>query len=74
MNRQARYALLLAATLSLALTGRAHAYLDPGTGSILLQMLIGGVVGGFFVLKMQWARVKSWLSSKSGGAQGEPRE
>lgn len=34
----------------------AHAYLDPGTGSIILQMLLGGFAGALFVLKLYWAR------------------
>lgn len=37
----------------------AHAYLDPGTGSILLQLLLGGVAGGLVILKLYWQRFKS---------------
>lgn len=32
----------------------AHAYLDPGTGSIILQMLLGGVAGIMVVGKLYW--------------------
>lgn len=40
----------------------AHAYLDPGTGSILLQGLIGGVAAGFAVISMNYHRAKAALS------------
>ena len=30
----------------------AHAYLDPGTGSILLQLLLGGVAGFLVIIKL----------------------
>lgn len=43
-------------------TGTSHAYLDPGTGSMLLQGLIAGIAGGIVVLKLYWAKVKSFLS------------
>jgi hypothetical protein len=74
MKKHARYTLALAGVVTLALTGNAHAYLDPGTGSILLQMLIGGVVGGLFIVKMQWARLKAWFASKTGAVQGDSAE
>ncbi len=34
----------------------AHAYLDPGTGSMPVQMLLGGVAGAFMVGKLCWHR------------------
>ena len=36
----------------------AHAYLDPGTGSIILQGLIAGVIGTAAFARMYWARLK----------------
>lgn len=42
----------------LATTTPAHAYLDPGTGSMLLQLLLGGVGGALVVGKLYWARLK----------------
>lgn len=37
----------------------AHAYLDPGTGSIILQMLLGGVAGVMVVAKLYWHQFTS---------------
>jgi hypothetical protein len=39
----------------------AHAYIDPGTGSYLLQILIASVVSGLFVIKMWWAKIKIFI-------------
>ena len=41
----------------LLLPSIAHAYLDPGTGSYVVQLLIGGLLGGLFALGMFWRRV-----------------
>ncbi|MCB9422033.1 MAG: hypothetical protein H6667_19690 [Ardenticatenaceae bacterium] len=38
------------------------AYLDPGTGSFLVQLLIGGVVGALVVLKAYWTKIRSFFS------------
>ena len=40
----------------------AHAYLDPGTGSFILQLLIGGLLGSFFAVKIYWAKIKTFLA------------
>jgi len=39
----------------------AHAYLDPGTGSILLQSLLAGVAGAVAVVSLYWQRVKRFF-------------
>ncbi len=66
-----RLTLILAAVVLLgnfAVTAPAYAYLDPGTGSMLLQLLLGGVAGALVIGKLYWARVKSFfgLGSSSG--------
>ncbi|WP_159715995.1 hypothetical protein [Geminicoccus flavidas] len=38
-------------------TGTAFAYLDPGTGSIILQVLLGGVAGLLLAGKLYWHRL-----------------
>jgi hypothetical protein len=37
------------------------AYLDPGAGSLILQMLAGGLAGVAVMGKLYWARVKRVL-------------
>lgn len=54
----------LAALLVLYLTvlpGTAQAYLDPGTGSFILQMLIGAVLGGLVAVGVFWRKVLAFL-------------
>ncbi|MGE0201161.1 MAG: hypothetical protein AB7P76_09350 [Candidatus Melainabacteria bacterium] len=37
----------------------AHAYLDPGTGSYVVQILAGTVLGVGFFLKTSWQSIKA---------------
>ena len=44
-----------------AFVARAEAYLDPGSGSMLLQVLLGGVASVAVLLRFYWNRVTSLL-------------
>jgi len=48
--------LFLALIFLLALERSAFAYLDPGTGSYVFQIIIAGIVGSLFAVKMFWKR------------------
>jgi hypothetical protein len=37
------------------------AYLDPGTGSMLLQAVVAGVAGAAVAGKLYWRRLKAFL-------------
>ncbi len=39
------------------------AYLDPGTGSIIIQVVIGVAVGGLFTIKIFWTRIKTFFKN-----------
>ncbi len=39
----------------------AHAYLDPSSGSILIQILLGGIAGIFVLLKIYWRRIRRFF-------------
>ena len=43
----------------------AHAYIDPGTGSFVIQGIIAAVVGASFAIKVFWHRIVSALTGKS---------
>lgn len=47
----------------------AFAYLDPGTGSLILQGLIAAIAGSILTIKLYWFKIKGmWqqmLHSKS---------
>ncbi len=59
--------------LLLAWTPLAHAYLDPGSGSMMLQMLLGGVAGTAVILRLYWKRLLAFLgiSKKEETSAGE---
>ena len=42
------------------LTTKAHAYLDPGTGSIILQAIVGAFAAFFTSIYIFWCRVKNF--------------
>ena len=44
----------------------ALAYLDPTTGSMLLQLILGGVAGIAVAFKLFWHRFRSFLSPRKG--------
>lgn len=35
----------------------AHAYVDPGTGGMLVQLVTGGVAGLLVLVRLYWARI-----------------
>ena len=42
----------------------AYAYLDPGTGTMVIQMLIGALVGVGITLKVYWDKIMFKFSSR----------
>ena len=55
---------VIVAWLAVQLAGfsaAAHAYLDPGTGSILVQSLLAGIAGAVAVISLYWQRVKAFF-------------
>ena len=55
---------VISAWLAVNLVGfsaAAHAYLDPGTGSILVQSLLAGIAGAAAVVSLYWQRVKAFF-------------
>lgn len=42
----------------------AHAYLDPGTGSLIVQSIIGSIAGGLAVIGIYWRKIKNFFSAK----------
>ena len=41
----------------------AQAYLDPGTGSYITQLIIGGLVGGLYLIKMYFSKIVSVIKN-----------
>lgn len=41
------------------------AYLDPGSGSLILQMMLGGIAAGLYMVKSYWQKIKSYFTGKT---------
>ena len=52
---------LLALALLLGSGTSADAYLDPGSGSMMLQLLLGGFAGLGVILKLYWTKILTAL-------------
>ncbi|HAR98662.1 MAG TPA: hypothetical protein DCS11_07205 [Syntrophus sp. (in: bacteria)] len=56
--------------------GDAFGYIDPGGGSYALQLLLAGLFGALFALKVFWKSVKAailgWFSRGKKGSDGPP--
>jgi hypothetical protein len=52
---------LLAAMIMLvsSFDGTLYAYLDPGTGSIVIQAVIAGIVGALAIVRLYWHKLRS---------------
>ncbi len=62
--------LVVLLSISLLLPRPAHAYLDPGTGSYIIQLLIAILFGAGFAVKLFWKEIKGFfgnLFSREGG-------
>lgn len=40
---------------------QVHNYLDPGTGSLIIQFLVGTLIGGLVVVKIYWQRINLYI-------------
>ena len=63
---------LLLLICALLLTPNVWAYLDPGTGSMLLQVVLGGIAAIGVAVKIFWHRIKLAIGlGKKSGSGGE---
>jgi hypothetical protein len=49
----------------------AHAYLDPGSGSYLLQLALAALLGILLSLRLFWGRIKAFLRRVAGKEKDE---
>jgi hypothetical protein len=57
---------------ALLLTPNVWAYLDPGTGSMLLQVVLGGIAAIGVAVKIFWHRIKLAIGlGRKSGSGGE---
>ncbi len=59
--------LYISAGFFVLLPGIAYAYLDPGTGSIIIQSIIAFIAAGFYAVSVYWHKVKSFFKKRERG-------
>lgn len=65
-NRSSKILLMVSLILgfSLVVIPVANAYMDPGSGSFIIQMLIGASLGAAVAIKVFWRRIVGFFSRK----------
>lgn len=58
MNRPLLASLVVFCFVLLALERPAAAYLDPGTGSMVFQVVVAALLTGLFAIRTFWSRVR----------------
>ncbi len=51
--------------LSSIIMNDASAYIDPGTSSMLLQVIVGALVGVGITIKVYWEKIKFRIISRT---------
>ena len=62
----------------LVTVGPMCAYIDPGAGSLIFQVVLGSALAGLVAIKMFWGQLKVFtgrlIGRKSGNADAQPPE
>lgn len=58
----------IAALLGVALTSPSYAYLDPGTGSIILQSILASIAVAMGLLRFYWHQFKAFFANLVGSS------
>jgi len=59
-----------AAVLVLLLPARdAHAYLDPASGSLILQLVVGGAMGALYFVRRHWRSLRARVAGETAPAR-----
>ncbi|HEX6207218.1 MAG TPA: hypothetical protein VF058_02555 [Actinomycetota bacterium] len=55
------------------MTPAAQAYLDPGSGSFIFQVIIGGLLGAAVAVKAFWQRIWGFLAQRKADREVEDK-
>jgi hypothetical protein len=59
-----RSPIFLAGIFACLLSSQAHAYIDPGVGSMLVQGILAGGAGALFFVRLFWGRIKGIFATR----------
>ena len=63
---------LMLGSLPLLYIPQALAYLDPATGSMIIQGIIGAIAAAIVAIRMYWHSLKAWLNKLTGKRSASP--
>lgn len=72
MHRSAIRLSLAVFAVVLGSPAQAFAYLDPGSGNVLLQLLLGGIAGALTALRLYWHQFMGLFRRKNRPATTPP--
>jgi hypothetical protein len=61
VRRRIVRSLLIVAVWVTVFPSQAFAYLDPGTGSLIVQSVIAALAAAGFALRLYWNKVRGWF-------------
>lgn len=77
MGKKARDLFIVLAVIFFIIPKNAHAYLDPGAGSMIIQYVAAILFAGLFVIKSFWKQIKMFfsnlLSKKTEGSEKDEK-
>ena len=53
--------IILLASIVILFPKNVYAYLDMGTGSYIIQVVIAAIFGGLFAIKLFWNKIKKYF-------------
>lgn len=71
MSRNALSLLIVFALLVVIPSSQAHAYLDPGSGSLIIQILVAGLLGLVVAVRVFWSSILSFFGLKGSDENNE---
>lgn len=63
ITRVAKKIIFISWAFRLGFPPPAHAYLNPGSGSYLAQLVIASLLGGVFALKAYWKQILTFVTN-----------
>lgn len=75
MNKHITKPILYLTVLSFFLFARpAQAYLDPGTGSYITQVIVGLLAGGAYAVKVYWRQIIAFFKKLTKQPKARPKD
>lgn len=74
MRTRIFYISVLVLAFSFTAIPMANAYIDPGSGSFIIQMLVGAALGASLAIKIFWRRLVSFFTGRKSDDPDEEQQ